>query len=77
MLGIDRVVVLFSFYRSTSLRFENHKFVVIYIDLFNVIVFILATDHVITVLCQDDQKLWMAKSFPVPIIPIESSPILL
>ena len=46
------------------------------IDLFNVVVFIRATDHVITVM-PPDQKLCLAKTFPVPLIPIDSSQILL
>ena len=45
------------------------------IDLFDVIVFIRATDHVITMLCKRDQKLWMAKTFPVPLILMDSSQI--
>ena len=47
------------------------------IDLFNVIVFILATDHVITILCHVPKKLWMAKNFLVPLILIDSSQTLL
>ena len=40
-----------------------------HIDFFNVIVFIRATDLVITMLCHVTIKLWMAKTFPVPLIP--------
>ena len=43
------------------------------IDLFHVIVFIQATNHVITIVMPHDQTLWMAKTFPVPLIPIDSS----
>ena len=49
----------------------------IIIDLFNVIVFIRAINHVITMLCHLTKKLWMAKTFPVPLIQIDSSQLLL
>ena len=46
------------------------------IDLFNVIVFIRVITRDYNVMPRD-QKLWNAKTFPVPLIPMDSSQILL